>query len=58
MLALAVCSAAWAQPTTRPAPKPPAGPKAVAVVIAGVGGSKAYSRSLLDWTRRFCAVLT
>ena len=33
-------------------------PKAVAVLVAGLGGSKAYSRNILDWTNRFYKVLT
>ena len=53
---------AAAQPATRPAAPVtrPADPPGVAraVLIAGLGGSKPYSRDLADWTRRFEAVLT
>jgi len=54
-----VAAMAQTAPTTRPAKAPAAtGPVARAVLIAGLGGSKAYSRNLLDWTNRFHKVLT
>jgi len=56
-----LCAAAWAQSAGAP-PRPPASkpaaPTVRAVLIAGLGGTKAYSRNLLDWTNRFHAVLT
>ena len=49
----AFVSGAAAQTTRPAAPKP----KAVAVILSGLGGSKAYSRNMLDWSSRFRAVL-
>jgi len=45
-------------PTTRPAASAPAGPVTRTVIVSGLGGSKAYSRNLLDWVKRAHAVLT
>jgi len=50
-------SASAAQ-TTRPAAATRPAPKSVAVILSGLGGTKAYSRNLKDWTRRFVGVLT
>ena len=61
MLAGLLSAGAWAQSARGPGGSPaskPAPPTVRAVLVAGLGGSKAYSRSLLDWTNRFHAVLT
>ena len=63
-LMIGACVSAGSAQTTRPAtpaataPATRPAPKSVAVVLSGLGGSKAYSRHLTDWTRRFVAVLT
>ncbi|MHC4717055.1 MAG: hypothetical protein ACYS5V_08810, partial [Planctomycetota bacterium] len=53
LLIVSACVSVAAAQTTRPAPAP----KAMAVILAGLGGSEAYSRNLSDWTKRFGAVL-
>ena len=62
LLALVVLWAAAAAPAEAPADRPrqgPVGPATTrAVLVAGLGGTKQYSRILLDWITRLCGVLT
>jgi hypothetical protein len=60
LLASAARGAPATRPATDPATRPALGPPptARAILITGLGGSKAYSRNLADWTRRCRAVLT
>ncbi len=55
----ALPAAALGQPAaTQPAPATRPAAVARAIIVSGLGGSKAYSRNLLDWTNRCYKVLT
>ncbi len=56
-VSVVVVVATVARPQSAP-PSPASRPTAHAVIITGLGGEKAYSRNVLDWSRRFHAVLT